>query len=330
MWFESLVGFREESPDQVRGNLELDGTIIRSLVNGRELQCGRLEIPSLGELQQLLQEQNFAGSSRTRVSEHVGDVRELHADPANAQALFQVASQFNLLEMMHPSVSPERGIDIYERDRTQGPACAMSCGGATMYRNYFVPVGAQVGQTTDNQVDCIRELGVALGNADGCYWTNQNGYALPSKEGLHAIAAVLVDADEDERDGYRKLLRIGAQWDAGVSVSDAEHAVSQVFCSALPVAYSSVREDVWEPFARLVLEAAYEATMICGVLNARRTGNNIVFLTLLGGGAFGNANDWITDAIARAVGKFEFAGLDVRIVSYGQSQLCVQRLLAEL
>ena len=38
-------------------------------------------------------------------------MRALHADPANAQALFQVASQFNTLEMTGPSVTPEDGID---------------------------------------------------------------------------------------------------------------------------------------------------------------------------------------------------------------------------
>jgi len=37
--------------------------------------------------------------------------------------------------------------------------------------------------------------------------------------------------------------------------------VSQVFCSALPVAYSDVPPIHWRAFATLVLEAAYEATM---------------------------------------------------------------------
>jgi hypothetical protein len=49
-----------------------------------------------------------------------------------------------------------------------------------------------------------------------------------------------------------------------------------------------------------VLEAAYEATLLAAVLNARRGRSNIVLLTRLGGGAFGNDDDWITTAMERA------------------------------
>jgi len=39
-----------------------------------------------------------------------------------APAPFQVASQFNLLEMTGPSVTPEHGVARYAHDPTQGPA----------------------------------------------------------------------------------------------------------------------------------------------------------------------------------------------------------------
>src|ERR1700722_13686987 len=48
--------------------------------------------------------------------------------------------------------------------------------------------------------------------------------------------------------------------------------VTQVFCSALPVAYSPVPSIHWRRFASLVLEAAYEATLWAAVENARRGG----------------------------------------------------------
>ena len=65
----------------------------------------------------------------------------MHRAPENAGTLFQVASQFNLLEMVSPTVTPEDGVTRYQHDRTQGPACAISAGAATIYRNYFAPVG---------------------------------------------------------------------------------------------------------------------------------------------------------------------------------------------
>ncbi len=61
----------------------------------------------------------------------------MHGRPEYSGALFQVASQFNLLKMIGPSVTPEDGVTRYESDRTQGPACAIAAGAATIYGNYF-------------------------------------------------------------------------------------------------------------------------------------------------------------------------------------------------
>ncbi len=39
-WFTKLTGFTEQNPDQVRGNLQLNGTSVHSQVNGRSYECG--------------------------------------------------------------------------------------------------------------------------------------------------------------------------------------------------------------------------------------------------------------------------------------------------
>ena len=115
-----------------------------------------------------------------------------------------------------------------------------------------------------------------------------------------------------ERDGLRQVLRIGIQWQTQVTLRDATHLVSQAYCSALPVAYTPHAARLWAPFAQLILEAAYEATLCAAIVNARRHGNHRVFLTLLGGGAFGNDPAWIIAAIARAVHLYQQADLDRR------------------
>lgn len=51
-----------------------------------------------------------------------------------------MASGFNCLEFVDACGRPEDGVSGYEHDRTQGPACSIACGPATVYRNYFVPV----------------------------------------------------------------------------------------------------------------------------------------------------------------------------------------------
>jgi hypothetical protein len=238
-----------------------------------------------------------------------------------------VASQFNLLEMVGPEVTPERGIGIYEYDRTQGPACAIAAGAGTLYRNYFADVNGQTGQSAGNQIDCLADLGAALGNDGQQLWQMRNGYALASQEGLVEIGRRLGASSEEELDQLRQRLRIGVQWNTQVTVRGATHTVTQAYCSALPVAYSQHPAGLWEPFARLVLEAAYEATVCAAILNARDTGNKRLYLTRLGGGAFGNRTTWISDSITRALRLYQHANLEVAIVSYRRSNPSVQQLV---
>ena len=324
-WFERLTGFREESPQQVRNNLVVEDGTMRSLVNGKTFVAGKLETPSLGELRQ--RTKNTGKTGQLSLREVVADVQSLHTDIANAGALFQVASQFNLLEMVSPRLTPEEGVGIYSHDRTQGPACAIACGAGTIYRNYFIPVNGQIGQSTANQIDCLADLGAAWGNSQNHLWQMKNGYALASDRGLKTISQRLQAVSEKERDEFRKLLRIGIQWRSQVTLQDCQHKVSQIYCSALPVAYSPLPAKLWSEFAKLILEAAYEATICTAILNAQINGNNKLFLTLLGGGVFGNETSWIIDSIARALRLYQNADLDVAIVSYGSSKPAVRELV---
>lgn len=328
MWFEKLMGFREESPEQVRENISVSGGLLKSHVNGREFLHGTLETPSLSELRKLVCEKEIQ-SGKTAIREVVANVQDLHADKSNTGSLFQVASQFNLLEMVSPDICPEAGVGRYEYDHTQGPACAIAAGAGTIYRNYFADVNGQKGQSVDCQIDCLADLGEAFGNSGKRLWVMRNGYALAYESGLIEIAERLKSSNEDEIDKLRGLLRIGIQWDTEVTITDSKHTVSQAYCSALPIAYSRYPSCLWAEFAQLVLEASYEATFCVGVLNSIRNGNNTVYITLVGGGAFGNATDWIINAIRRSLKLYEDVGLDVAIVSYGHSDQSVQRLISE-
>jgi len=326
IWFETLTGFREASPQQVRNNIIVEGEILKSRVNRKVMACGQLETPSLAELRERVQSSKHE-TGKLSVREVVANVQSLHTDESNADGLFQVASQFNLLEMVSPNRTPEHGVGIYEQDRTQGPACAMAAGAGTIYRNYLAIVNGQIGQSAINQIDCLADLGKALGNSQNRLWKMKNGYALASHSGLIEISNRLQVSTENELDEFRKLLRIGIQWNTQVTLQNCQHKVSQAYCSALPVAYSSQPSNLWENFARLVLEASYEATICTAILNSQKNGNNKLFLTLLGGGAFGNATDWIIDAIERALNLYKYIDLDVAIVSHRSSQQFVQQFV---
>jgi len=331
-WFERLTGFREMKYDDTRTKLKVDGNRLHSLINGENYGIGQLELVPLKALRERVKS---AGGlpGRLKASVLSGDVRQMHQSPQNAGALFQVASQFNLLEMTSYDVTPEHGVTRYQHDPTQGLACAIAAGAATIYRNYFAPVGGGDGQTTERQFDGLADLGKALGTALNhpveALWNMQNGYALCTRSGLEAIAKHLSKLQPEQVDILRGKLCIGVHRDVEVTDAEGEHRplVSQAFCSALPVAYNRrVPRPYWEAFASLVLQAAYEATMLAAVLNAKGGASNVVLLTSLGGGAFGNDESWIHAAMRRALEMMSEIDLDVRLVSYGTPSRAVRQI----
>ena len=58
------------------------------------------------------------------------------------------------------------------------------------------------------------------------------------------------------------------------------------------------------------------AVMLAAVEQATDDGSNTVLLTRIGGGVFGNGDDWIDSAIERAMDVVNDAGLDIVFVEY--------------
>jgi len=316
-WFEGITGFAEGSYAETRARLKTEGDQLVNIRTGRHYSMGQLEVIALATLRDRVGPLPTA-STPAVLGTLRGDIRQLHRAPEQRGALIQVASQFNLLEMVSPHVSPEAGVTGYAHDLTQGPACAMAAGAGTIYRNYRVPLPGGAGQTAERQINTLADLGAALGHAQAPLWEYCNGYALCTHAGLARIRSHLAAADAAEGERLRGLLRIGLHWD--VEVTDAETApgpcVTQAYCSAMPVAYGDPPASAWEPIARLVLEAAYEATLLAGILNARRGISNRVLLTRLGGGAFGNDPTWIDAAIDRALARVGGCGLAILAVQH--------------
>jgi len=330
MWFRKLMGFYEEDPEQVRANIKINGNKLISKTNQAECVYGQLEIISLEELR-LRNNTSETYNTNIYLSEVVGDVKILHKLKENNNAVFQVASQFNLLEMASPSITPEKGVGIYEGDYTQGPVCAVACGAGTIYRNYFVPVNGKIGQTENNQVNCLNEMYKEFGGDIDLFWNMQNGYLFTTSENLKKISNQIDKKTIKEYEKLKGKLKIGIQWNTEVTLDNTDNIVTQVYCSALPVRYNNTtKTDEWESFARLILEATYEATFYTALQNFEKTGNNKLFLTLVGGGVFGNKKEWILDAIKKSILKFLNTPLNVKIVSYHSTDPDIRRLMKEI
>ena len=93
------------------------------------------------------------------------------------------------------------------------------------------------------------------------------------------------------------------------------------------MAYSDLESYYWESFARVILEATYEATFLTAIINLEKTKSNKLFLTLVGGGAFGNHIDWILESLVKSIEKFKNVPLDVKIVSYGNSNALLKEAI---
>lgn len=321
-WFERIAGFPETDHARTQALLQFEGEALVSRRDGRRWGTGRFETQPLSVWR--ARAEGLPARGRTRVALLRGDVRQLHTRAEHADALVQVASQFNALEMISPEITPELGVTRYALDPTQGPACAIAAGAATLWRHYAMPLAGQRGQTAARQLDTLAPVGQALaarlGVAVDALWTMKNGYALATAEGLQRIGALLRGLDDAQRDALRAQLQLPLQADAEVTEPGAPpgQRVSQMFCSALPVAYGEPPAQAWEPLARLVLEAAYEGTLRAAAALHAAGGSPQVLLTRVGGGVFGNAAAWIDDAIDRALATVAHAGLEVLLVSPGE------------
>lgn len=258
------------------------------------------------------------------------NAKAIHLDPANENAVIQAASQFNCLEFTSPKKTPEDGISGYVNDHTQGPACAIACAAGTAARNYVIKVNGKTrGQTADNQINSLDKLEGEIKTAfDAKLWSVKNGYINSTNEHLEQLNRIISLPKMDT--AIRDNIGVGVQLNTEVTIRPEGQAsndgskgmlVTQVYCSAVGVGYYTphISPDSWEPFARLILEAAYEITLLIGIYNNwTHAKSRPVFLTRLGGGVFENKPEWIDDAIRHAVRQVaEFkTSLDIRIVEY--------------
>ena len=231
---------------------------------------------------------------------------------------FKLHAHFNCLEFLSPQITPLDGVTRYGTHFTQGPACSLAAAGATVVRNYFARVDSQQGQNDEHQINTLSALECVL--PGGPFWTIRNGYTFSTSQQLQQLAAVLELRNRQELMGH---IQIGWHQGAEVTFSDrfvipsSKQLISQTFCSAVSCAYTDIPIPLWRPLATLVLDAAYEATLLAAAIDRDAgKGSGTVWLTMLGGGVFRNDDDWIYEALKRALDSTRYLGLDIRLAHH--------------
>ncbi|CAJ1337144.1 unnamed protein product [Effrenium voratum] len=318
-WFEEAFGVQEGRYREMRSDFEAAAGLLICKPTGKMFQAGALRTPTLAELRSQLntarQEGNgeYYNSGTLKFSNVTSDSLSLHQDPRNAGSVFQVCSLFNCLETVD-GYHPEDGITHYCSQATQGSASAIACPAATFFRNYFVHTTGQ--GAGGRPVDLLEELSNVVQNDKNGYWTVKHGHCLPRVDGSIARLNQRLASDPELEARAREAVQVGVHWET--EVSQVAHQVCQVFCGALPVGYlKAVKANEWSTFAKVVLQAAFEATLTVASCLAARRGTRIkVFLTALGAGSLSNRVTWIAGALERALEGFCSEPLDVALVHF--------------
>ena len=221
----------------------------------------------------------------------------------NEHCMFQAASNFNGVECISDRSTPDEPCFAtnYIYDHTQGPAASIGAGAAALARIHAAFYSARRaardwGQTIGHQVEMLANVRE--------HFTVRNGYVCNSKSApeLPRDPAVL-RALEDE---VRVLVHLHVEAMFGCySLHTLEETrprtISQTFCAAMNVAqgasgYQNAQQPDAREKARLLLRAAYRGTLLAAELDRCPR----VYLTLIGGGVFGNSFDDIVAAIRTA------------------------------
>ena len=337
LWFSMVFGFAEMIQSksgtgkvsivprvmslESRSTLNGDRKILKLKISGKEFDAGIPIIESTGNLMEMAQRSVLSGHSSSLQAKTLniidGDIAVFFKQRELQGSLFQVASQFNALEMISPDTIPEAGITIYENDRSQGPPCAMACPSGTVYRNYFaLPLhdgtidGTAQTHYKDCQLNMLDDVILYLKHqTPPINMTEQNVYILPSTQADVQNLNTLL-GNEVKMMEVVKLVKYFVQEDVPVLSSDngkEVNRVSQIFCSGLPFSarYSIPITGIDQSsqtnsnIARMILRAVYNATFAYAIKMAETQKKIIkVFLTRVGGGFFGTATvDFIDNII---------------------------------
>lgn len=315
-FFRDIVGVNEA---QFRKSRELmqkarpaPGKIL-NLSTQQIYQTGEFRLKTLGELRKATAtpDPNRApGTLHLLLSENDPsslDIGRLQSLPRFRKALFQVASNFNALELMSPhDQRAMTEIGNYTLDRTQGPFASISAAPGLIARHYYAfespnrPPDTWRQKYDGAQIEMLKATALRV----------TNGYVTLDKDALAYILdpediAVVVHRDIQVTFGQTA----GSQH---LRVSDTEQTIDQVFTATLDLGSRQThfvhehRAEVAR-LAKSLLRAAYESTLLAAVEGKRKE----VVLTLIGGGVFQNPTEWIVETLENLVPLIVNSGLVV-------------------
>ena len=307
--------------------------------------AGVFYFPTIEELTKYAKKvkKDFAGIPKLHIIVPSGDdyskvdVTQVQTDRLNTGATFQVASNLNTMEPPNEETTPddENFVTIYLEDKTQGPMASISAAPAAISRVYCMFHNendpSSWGQSSESQISMVSKL--------NDYYTVSNGYVV-NYGGEQSFA-------EKDLDRLCQKVHIGMQYQVdaifGKRVSGKMDKVkkpvriNQVFCAAMNEAQgesgSKNKElDAGELKMKLLQRACYQGTYLSAICMKSKK----LYLTLVGGGVFGNSLEVIAEEIGRAhmtIGankKINGVVEDVYLLLYSPTEKMIDTLVSKL
>jgi len=155
-----------------------------------------------------------------------------------------------------------------------------------------------------------------------------NGYVnFSSVQELEFLSEIVTDFNDvdDIKVGLQRNVQVTSGEKRGGKVELCPHKqfINQVFTAAMNLGGIGeiAKHPTVELLARLLLQGGYKATILSAIENSNSqpdniAGKNKLYLTLTGGGVFGNKHHWITDAILKWKDLMKSSGLQIYLVIY--------------
>lgn len=255
------------------------------------------------------------------------DLQFKYAQYGKSNSLFQVASNFNGLENTHSKSECTNPTFLHDYifDKTQGPKASMGCGASAISRlNCYK--GYQDIQTPNNGLNILKYL-----DRD---FTISNGYALMNEDQLNSPLSFDRNNLSLVRSKCKYILQrecdvtYNSRGDMDFSIVPPGYRVDQIFCSALNLSEHCYRNQhqYLNEKSRFILNLAYYSTFLA----ASKYKYDNLFLTMIGGGVFGNKPVDIVSEIGLALQYVKFTHkIDINLVCYDKSQFLEYSKLIE-
>ncbi len=271
-WFEKIIGFNEADFNYTLE--ELPSSVISRTGKFSQLSIKELIIlkEKLNKIKNNKHLKLFVNYRNDNNNVDKFDTSALQYYSEN-NTLFQVASNFNCLEVPSASYNPFNGYFITKQmtDRTQGPSAS---GGAS-----FGSILRLIKHKEKN-IDLLENTNLITNNGKLKYSDNSDFKEFDSdliKVGFHQnVMACFLRSDEFR---YKENGAI----------------INQVFTSTCICSDNKPNN-----LSKLLLEKAYEGTYLCGIIHDVPK----IVLTLIGGGVFNNYIPLIIEIIARVHEKY--------------------------